>query len=70
MIHVGTTEVLYPQVVDLVDKMRAAGTAVEFTEYPTLWHVAHLQASLVREAADAVHEMGDFLRTRLASQPV
>lgn len=70
IVHVGTTEVLYPQVVELVDKMRAAGTSVEFTEYPTLWHVAHLQASLVREAAEAVHEMGDFLRTRLASQPV
>ncbi|MFD4179567.1 alpha/beta hydrolase, partial [Rhodococcus sp. NPDC058514] len=65
IVHVGTTEVLYPQVVELVDKLRAAGVPVEFTEYPQLWHVAHLQASILREANEAVRELGDFLRAAL-----
>lgn len=67
IVHVGTTEVLYPQVVDLVERMRQAGTPVTFTEYPKLWHVAHLQASFVKEAADAVREVGAFLRSATAA---
>ncbi|MFF0815449.1 alpha/beta hydrolase [Rhodococcus sp. NPDC003318] len=63
IVHVGTGEILYPQVVELVDGLRAAGVAVDCTEYPHLWHVAHLQASLLREADDAVREIGAFLRT-------
>ncbi|SEL86936.1 Acetyl esterase/lipase [Rhodococcus maanshanensis] len=65
IVHVGTSEVLYPQVVELVDKLRAAGVTVEFTEYPRLWHVAHLQASILREANDAVRELGGFLGAAL-----
>ncbi|MFC9786204.1 alpha/beta hydrolase [Rhodococcus sp. NPDC127528] len=66
IVHVGTTEVLYPQVVELVEKLRGAGVPVDFTEYPTLWHVAHLQASIVREADAAVRELGGFLGSALA----
>lgn len=69
VVHVGTGEVLYPQVVDLVDRLRTTGVTVEYTEYPTLWHVAHLQASFVREAADAVRALGAFLRTALSRTP-
>lgn len=69
IVHVGTSEVLYPQVVELVDKLRAAGVAVDYTEYPELWHVAHLQASILREADEAVREIGRFLRTALAPLP-
>lgn len=65
IVHVGTSEVLYPQVVELVAKLRAAGVPVEFTEYPKLWHVAHLQASILREANEAVRELGGFLRAAL-----
>ncbi|TQF65558.1 alpha/beta hydrolase [Rhodococcus spelaei] len=70
IVHIGTSEVLYPQVVELVDKLRAAAVPVEYTEYPELWHVAHLQASLLREADAAVRELGGFLRGALASTPV
>ncbi|GAA4477487.1 alpha/beta hydrolase [Rhodococcus olei] len=66
IVHVGTGEVLHPQVVELVGRLRGAGVTVTFTEYPTLWHVAHLQASLVRDADDAVRELGGFLRDALA----
>jgi epsilon-lactone hydrolase len=30
-----------------------------------LWHVAHAQASLVKEAADAVADLGQFLESKL-----
>ncbi|MFC4605675.1 alpha/beta hydrolase [Rhodococcus kronopolitis] len=65
MVHVGTTELLHPQAVELVEKLRAAGVRVEFTEYRDLWHVAHLQASVLREADEAVRELGGFLRSEL-----
>lgn len=65
MVHIGTTEVLYPQVLTLVEKLRAAGVRVEYTEYRDLWHVAHLQASVLREADEAVRELGGFLRRAL-----
>ena len=65
VVHAGTTELLYPQAVELVGKLRIAGVSVEFTEYPNLWHVAHLQASILREADEAVRNLGAFLRTEL-----
>src|SRR5271166_4026566 len=65
LVHVGTHEVLYPQVVELVDKLRLAGVDVTFTELPQLWHVAHLQASLVKEAAFAAHQLTVFVRDAL-----
>lgn len=61
-IHVGTREVLYPQIVDLAAKLDSAGNALHYVEYPRLWHVAHLQASMLGEAADAVADLGTFLR--------
>ncbi|NLU83897.1 alpha/beta hydrolase [Rhodococcus sp. HNM0569] len=67
LVHVGTSEILYGQITELVARMRAAGTQVDLTEYPDLWHVAHLQASLLREAADAVRELGGFLGTHARS---
>ncbi|RVW02776.1 alpha/beta hydrolase [Rhodococcus xishaensis] len=67
VVHVGTSEVLYPQIVDLVTKLEASGNRLHFVEYPRLWHVAHLQASLLREAADAVADLGSFLRSAFPS---
>jgi len=65
LIQAGITEVLYPQITEFAGKLRAAGVDVEFTEQTELWHVAHLQAGLVREAADAVNELGAFLRAHM-----
>ena len=67
-IHVGTREVLYPQSVELARGLRAAGSPLHYVEYPQLWHVAHLQASLLGEAYDAVADLGAFLRTAFASE--
>jgi acetyl esterase/lipase len=60
-IHIGSSEVLYPQVVEFADKLTAAGVDVSLVEYARLWHVAHAQASLVSEAADAIADLGQFL---------
>lgn len=65
LVHVGVTEVLHGQVMRFVAAARAAGAGVAVTEQPDLWHVAHLQAAMLAEAADAVRELGEFLRERL-----
>ena len=59
--HVGTDEVLYAQITAFADKLRLSGVELEHVEYKKLWHVAHLQASILREAAQAVHHMGSYL---------
>ncbi|KAA0022538.1 alpha/beta hydrolase [Antrihabitans cavernicola] len=65
LVQIGTRELLYDQVVDFVDNLRSAGVDATRTDYPNLWHVAQLQASLLREAADAVVELGTFLHGAL-----
>ena len=65
VVHVSAREMLYEQVQRLVVRLRAAGVDVTVDELPTLWHSGHAQAGLLREAADAVHDIGTFLRARL-----
>ncbi|WP_299577319.1 alpha/beta hydrolase [uncultured Williamsia sp.] len=66
VVHIGEREALHPQVLTFVDKARAAGVDVDLEEFPRLWHVGHLQASMLAEASDAVDHLGGFLRARLA----
>lgn len=61
VMHVGTDEVLYAQITAFADKLRLSGVELEHVEYKKLWHVAHLQASILREAAQAVQHMGSYL---------
>lgn len=61
IIHIGRDEILYPQAVALREKLASSGVDVQITEFARLWHVAHAQASLVREARDAVADLGEFL---------
>ncbi|WP_072806863.1 alpha/beta hydrolase [Rhodococcoides yunnanense] len=70
VLHVGTSEVLYPQIVAFHDKLLLSGAEVDYVEYEKLWHVAHLQASILREAAEAVHHLGAFLGTRVRTSEV
>lgn len=70
VMHVGTAEVLYPQIVAFHEKLLLSGVEVNYVEYEKLWHVAHLQASILREAAQAVHHMGSFLAARLDKSEV
>lgn len=69
LIHVGTGEMLYPQVTEFARKLRDAGVEVTVTEQRDLWHVAHLQAALVGQAADAVAQLGGFLRSHVLGEP-
>ncbi|UQX88508.1 alpha/beta hydrolase [Jatrophihabitans telluris] len=61
LVHVCRTEVLHPQVVHFVQRLRAEGVDVALTEQ-RLWHAGMAQAGLVAEARDAVTELGEFLR--------
>lgn len=67
VMHVGTSEVLYPQITAFADKLRLSGVELEHVEYKKLWHVAHLQASILREAAHAVQHMGGYLGRKVRS---
>lgn len=61
LVHVIPDELLYDQVLHFVARLRAAGVDVTLRELPELWHCAHTQAGLVREACDAVADVGRFL---------
>jgi monoterpene epsilon-lactone hydrolase len=65
VIHVGTSEILLPQVREFAVALEAAGVDVTLREYGWMWHVAHLQAGLTKPAADAIADFGDFIRARL-----
>ncbi|SNS87997.1 alpha/beta hydrolase [Rhodococcoides kyotonense] len=70
VLHVGTSEVLYPQIVAFHEKLLLSGVDVDYVEYEKLWHVAHLQASILREAAEAVHHLGAFLGAHVRTSEV
>lgn len=61
LVHVMPGELLYEQVLRFVARLRAARVDVTLREFPRLWHSAHTQAGLVREASDAVADVGRFL---------
>jgi monoterpene epsilon-lactone hydrolase len=65
LVHVTRGELLYDQVQRFVGRLRAAGVDVTLRELPGLWHCAQAQAGIVREARDAVSEVGTFLRAAL-----
>jgi monoterpene epsilon-lactone hydrolase len=70
LVHVMPGELLYEQVLRFVTRLRAAGVELTLREFPGLWHCAHTQAGLVREASDAVADVGRFLGAALdAAKP-
>ncbi|MGL4304919.1 MAG: alpha/beta hydrolase [Mycobacteriaceae bacterium] len=64
LIQVGTTEILYDQVIAFAKKMQEADVQVTVQESDKLWHVAQAQASIIKEAAEAVSEIGAFLKAK------
>ncbi|MBF6327269.1 alpha/beta hydrolase [Nocardia transvalensis] len=64
-VHVDTGERLYDQCVRLVSALREAEVPTQFSITRGLWHVAQLQASLVRPAAAAARELAAFLEDSL-----
>jgi len=64
LIHYGATESLRDQIVRFAGRAEAAGVKVELVEHPLLWHSAHQLAGMLREATDAVDDLGRYLRAR------
>lgn len=67
LVQVSAGEILRPQILRFVDALTTAGVDVRCTELQDLWHVAHLQATLLAEADAAVREIGTFVRGRFSA---
>lgn len=65
LIHYGAGEVLRGQICRFADRASAAGVDVTLVEHAKLWHSGHILAGMLREATDAVHDLGVYLRTHL-----
>lgn len=57
IVHTAELDSLRPDGLRLVDAARAAGTTVEHTDYPGVWHVFHLLAGFIGAGDDAVADM-------------
>lgn len=65
LIHSSQREMLAPQVHKFAEHARAAGVEVRQVVHPKLWHSGHSLAGTVREATEAVKDLGSFLRLNL-----
>ncbi|PZS20186.1 MAG: esterase [Pseudonocardiales bacterium] len=69
LIHCAVTEILQPQILRFARLAAEAGVDVQVVEHPRLWHSGHTLAGTLREATDAVHDLGVFLRAHLDAVP-
>ncbi|HEY0602064.1 MAG TPA: alpha/beta hydrolase [Herpetosiphonaceae bacterium] len=67
LIHVGDHEILLSDSLQLAEKLRAAGVDVQLDIWDEMWHVWHGWAAAVPEARQAIVQIGQFLRERLAA---
>lgn len=65
LIQVGDHELLLSDSLRLADKAKAAGVKVQLEVWPEMWHVWHSWAASLPEAQEALHRIGDFVRSRL-----
>lgn len=65
LVHYGKRELLNPQIRRFIERARSQGADVTAVELPTLWHSGHLEAGLLREATDAVQDIGVWVRPHL-----
>ena len=74
LIHFSTPELLGAQIRRFADRAAEAGADVTIVELPRLWHSAHVLAGTLREATDAVHDVGTFYLwrpgPRLGTKPI
>lgn len=64
LIQVGEDEILLDDSLRFADRAWGAGVEVELQRFPGLWHDFQMEAALLRDAADAVGDIGAFLRRR------
>jgi monoterpene epsilon-lactone hydrolase len=69
LIHCAPDEILQPQIRRFAGLATAAGVDVQLVEHQGLWHSGHALAGTLREATDAVHDLGVFLRAHLDAVP-
>jgi monoterpene epsilon-lactone hydrolase len=60
-IQVAKDEILLEDSRELSAKLRAAGVAVEYQEFPGLWHIFHLHAGWLRAADEALKGIAAFV---------
>jgi monoterpene epsilon-lactone hydrolase len=68
LIHTGSKEMLLSDAEALAARAEAAGVAVELRVFDGLWHSFHVHAGMLRDADEALEELGDFLRRVLESR--
>jgi acetyl esterase/lipase len=65
LVQYGATEMLHAQIERFIARAKDAGSTVHTVESSTLWHSAQVLAGMLRDATDAVHDIGVFLRPYL-----
>jgi monoterpene epsilon-lactone hydrolase len=71
LIHCSPVEVLHAQIHRFAERASSEQVEVRLVAHDRWWHSIHVLAGTLREATDAVHDVGVFLRTHLdaAAQP-
>ena len=64
LIQVGEHEILLDDSLRWADRAWGAGVEVELQRFPNMWHDFQLQAAFIEDAAQAVGDIGGFLRRR------
>lgn len=67
LVHYGAREALRGQIRRFVARAEAAGARITAVELPGVWHSGHLQAGMLRDATDAMQEVGFWLRPKLGA---
>ena len=65
LIQVGTAETLLDDSIRIVERLRAAGIAVELQQYEDLIHVFQAFAPIVPESLEAISKIGAFVKSQL-----
>lgn len=61
LVHYSAEEALRSQILRFVTRAEDAGADITVVELADVWHSAHLQAGMLRESSDAVHNVGLWL---------
>ena len=65
LIHAGEDEVLRDDAIRIAELAQQAGVPVRVEVYPRMWHVWHLYFSILPQAAHALDDIGQFLKSKV-----
>jgi monoterpene epsilon-lactone hydrolase len=69
LIHCSPSEMLYPQILRFAARAEDDGVDVQLIAQESWWHSIHVLAGTLREATDAVDDLGVHLRAHLDAVP-